>query len=102
MKKEKKIVMLGTQSDACGGIASVIKQYEINGLFERQPIIYLPTHCTGSSRAKCKLFLTALAQLTGLIAQGRVAIVHAHVACDTSFWRKACFLTFASACRVPT
>lgn len=102
MRNEKKIVMLGTKADACGGIASVIRQYEINGLFERQPIIYLPTHCTGCRRAKCKLFFSALVQMVKLILQGRVAIVHAHVACDTSFWRKSLFLIIAYICRVPT
>lgn len=102
MQKEKKIVMLGTKADACGGIASVIRQYEINGLFERQPIIYLPTHCTGPRREKCSLFFSALWQMVMLIVQGKVAIVHAHVACDTSFWRKSLFLIIARVCRVPT
>lgn len=99
MKNEKKIIMLGTKAEACGGIASVITQYEIKGLFERQPINYLPTRGTGSRRAKYKLFLTAVFQMVKLMRPRRAAIVHTRVTCDTSFWRKAPLIIFAHAAK---
>lgn len=102
MGREKKIVMLGTKSDAFGGIASVIALYERHGLFQRQHIIYLPTHSTENAARKCKLFLIAVARFSDLLLRREISILHAHVACDMSFWRKAAFLMLARACRIPT
>lgn len=102
MVKEKKIVMLGTRSDAFGGIASVISLYEKQGLFRRQHVVYLPTHSTGPSLRKCALFLSSVARFYKMLLQGEISILHTHVACDMSFWRKSVFLLLARACGVPT
>lgn len=102
MVKEKKVVMLGTRSDAFGGIASVVSLYEMQGLFRRQHVVYLPTHSTGPSLRKCALFMSSVARFYKMLLQGEISILHTHVACDMSFWRKAVFLLLARACGVPT
>lgn len=102
MARGKKIVMVGTKSNSFGGIASVIALYETHGLFQRQNIVYLPTHCTGTSAQKCFLLMAAIARFSVLLLRREISILHAHVACDTSFWRKALFLMIARACGIPT
>ncbi|MGF6272816.1 glycosyltransferase involved in cell wall biosynthesis [Massilia sp. UYP11] len=101
MNHEKKIVMLGTHVDGCGGIASVIAVYRAAGLLARGDIVYLPTHRTGPGRAKIQLFALALLALLRLLARGEVALLHIHVAINTSFWRKYVFFLLGYVCRVP-
>ncbi|WP_187271615.1 glycosyltransferase family 4 protein [Massilia arenae] len=101
MNREKKIVMLGTHVDGCGGIASVIAVYRAAGLLARRDIVYLPTHRTGPGRAKVHLFAQALLALVRLLAGGEVALLHIHVAINASFWRKYVFFLLGYLCRVP-
>lgn len=101
MNREKKIVMLGTHVDGCGGIASVIAVYRAAGLLARRDIVYLPTHRTGPGRAKVHLFALAMLALLRLLARGEVALLHVHVAINASFWRKYVFFLLGYLCRVP-
>ncbi|WP_208278086.1 glycosyltransferase family 4 protein [Massilia oculi] len=101
MNREKKIVMLGTHVDGCGGIASVIAVYRAAGLLARRDIVYLPTHRTGPGRAKVHLFALALLATLRLLARGEVALLHVHVAINASFWRKYVFFLLGYLCRVP-
>jgi len=101
MNHEKKIVMLGTHVEGCGGIASVIAVYRAAGLLARRDIVYLPTHRTGPGRAKIHLFAQALLAVLRLLARGEVALLHIHVAINASFWRKYVFFLLGYLCRVP-
>ncbi|TFW34376.1 glycosyltransferase family 4 protein [Massilia horti] len=101
MTREKRIVMLGTSTDAWGGIASVVHSYSRSGLFERLPILYLATHCNGPALQKCRLFVCAWLAFVAMLARGQVMLVHVHTASDLSFWRKSCFLLPAFLFRVP-
>ncbi|PYD87296.1 glycosyltransferase family 1 protein [Pseudomonas syringae pv. pisi] len=101
MNHEKKIVMLGTHVDGCGGIASVIAVYRAAGLLARRDIVYLPTHRTGPGRAKVHLFAQALMALLRHLARGEVALLHIHVAINASFWRKYVFFLLGYLFRVP-
>ena len=101
MNHEKKIVMLGTHIDGCGGIASVIAVYRAAGLLARGDIVYLPTHRTGPGRAKIHLFAQAVLATLRLLARGEVALLHIHVAINASFWRKYVFFLLGYLCRVP-
>jgi len=102
MRKEKKILMLGTDLATKGGIASVVQVYRDGGMFARYPITYLATHCDGGALAKlrkmCQAYLQFLPQLLG----GRIALLHIHVASRASFWRKSVFFWLARLFRVPT
>ena len=101
MNLDKKIVMLGTHVDGCGGIASVIAVYRAAGLLARRDIVYLPTHRTGPGRTKIHLFAAALLGTLRLLARGEIALLHIHVAINASFWRKYVFFLLGYLCRVP-
>jgi glycosyltransferase involved in cell wall biosynthesis len=96
----KSIVMLCTA--APGGMAEVVASLRRSGLFARFPIQVLVTHRRTHLPGRLAAAAGALARFAGLLAGGRVALVHAHVAMRGSFWRKALFLGLARLCRVPT
>lgn len=86
------IVMLGTDFLAPGGITAVIRQYRDGGLFERWPIVFLPTYKRNSFINKLWVMATGLLKFCGWILSGQIAAVHAHTAARASFWRKSTFL----------
>ncbi len=102
MKSHKKIVMLGTRLDTMGGISAVVNVYRAAGLFERFPILHIPTHCDGSAFQKLKTMLFALLRICPLLLTGQIALIHIHVASRASFWRKLNFFLLAFVFRVPT
>ncbi|HUO44257.1 MAG TPA: glycosyltransferase [Burkholderiales bacterium] len=89
------LVMLGTAFDTKGGVSSVVNVYRQHGLFERWPIIYLPTHCDGSKMLKFARAARTLARYVLLLISGRVAVVHIHTSSGVSFWRKSAFILLA-------
>lgn len=97
----KQIVMIGTATDTRGGIASVIKVYRMQGLFERWPAVYLATHRNGSKLQKLATAASAWLRFLGLLASGQALLLHVHTASGASFWRKALFVVPALAARVP-
>lgn len=101
MKQDSHIVMLGTAPDALGGIASVISVYYASGIISDCNIHYISTHCTGSTEKKLVALLTAWRTFTGLIFAGKIRIVHIHLACGMSFWRKSLFVLCTLLFRIP-
>jgi len=96
-----RLIMLGTALETRGGIAAVVQAYRAQGLFERWPIDYVPTHRDGG--AVCKLLTAAKALLTVvfLLAKHRRVVMHVHCASRASFWRKSIFMTIAMLARCP-
>jgi glycosyltransferase involved in cell wall biosynthesis len=92
--------MLGTSLHTMGGISAVVNEYRHAGLFNRFPIVYLPTHADGGVLKKIGMCVGAWLRYMGLLILGRVALVHAHAASSASFWRKCLFLFPAFALRV--
>lgn len=97
----KKILMLGTSPDTCGGIAAVIKVYREAGLFDRWPIVYLPTHRDGKTWSKAATAIGAWLRFAALLAFGNVGLVYVHSASGPSFWRKSLFILPALLMRQP-
>jgi glycosyltransferase involved in cell wall biosynthesis len=97
----KRIVMLGSRRDVRGGVSAMVNVCFGHGLFERWEARYLPTHCDGGKARKAALAAASLARFVALLAAGRVALVHAHIASGASFWRKLAFLAPARAAGVP-
>ena len=93
--------MLGPSGSAMGGIATVIRNYEEAGLFEKWGIIFLTTHAEGSASIKIFSAVYALYRFTMLLMQRRVALLHVHSAQHTSFWRKSIFVLVAFAAGGP-
>ena len=90
--REKYVVMLGTDFETMGGVSAVVNVYREHGLFDRWPVLYLPTHCDGGSLKKLGLAGKSLLRYMGLLLSGRVQMVHVHSASDASFWRKSVFM----------
>jgi hypothetical protein len=91
----KTVLMIGTDPTGKGGVAAVVAVYLDNGLFERFPVRYLASHREGSKLGKLWASFSAAGQLLALLAMGRVALVHAHVASNGSFMRKSLYLWLA-------
>ena len=87
---------------APGGMAEVVASLRRSGLFERFPVRLIATHGRTHLAGRLAAALRAAAELAGLLAARRVALVHAHVAMRGSFWRKALLLELARAFGVPT
>lgn len=93
---KKYIVMIGPSTKlARGGMASVVLSYQDAGFFDTWPILYLETHKETHAIAKIMLGLKAWMQLLLLLFQGRVILLHAHIAEHISFLRKSFFMLTA-------
>lgn len=89
------LIMLGPDSQARGGIASVLRVWHEAGLWAGRPVVHLPTYVDGTPAAKFGALLWTLARFVVLLATGQVAAVHAHSASNASFRRKSLFLALA-------
>lgn len=97
----KHIVMIGSDREVRGGVSAMVNVCFGHGLFERWEARYLPTHCDGGMGRKAARAGASLARFAALLVARRVALVHAHIASDASFWRKLAFLAAARAAGVP-
>jgi len=95
------IVLLGTSAVTLGGIAAVIRSYEQAGLFDRWPVVHVPTHRDGSGAQKFALAARSFVRYVAMLMRGRVLLVHVHSASNASFWRKAIFIVAAFAAGRP-
>ncbi len=95
VKKDRFIVMLGTDFSSPGGITAVVRSYVDGGLFERWPLRFLPTYRRNTTADKLLTAARALLTFSGWLLRGQVAAVHAHTAAKGSFWRKGLFLLLA-------
>lgn len=84
-----------------GGISAVVDVYREGGLFDRWPIEYIGTTTAGPTHLKALVFIAALWKFIRLVVGRRVALVHAHTASRSSFWRKSVFVLIASFARCP-
>lgn len=82
--------MIGTHPLTMGGIATVVRGYSQDGLFERVPLIYVPTHCDGPALKKAAMAVRALIRATAVMVRSR-PVVHIHLSSRASFWRKSLF-----------
>ncbi|OYU76345.1 MAG: hypothetical protein CFE45_31680, partial [Burkholderiales bacterium PBB5] len=83
-------------------IAAVLASLLEGGLAQRVPMHCLNTHADTGAAAKAGRFVSAWLSLLAALVAGRVALVHAHVASDSSFWRKSLLLALARGFGVPT
>jgi glycosyltransferase involved in cell wall biosynthesis len=91
----KRVIMIGPSPSAKGGIATVIGTLLRNGYAEHGDCEFVATHVSGSTARKALTALRALLRVSWLLASGQAGLLHAHVASDASFWRKALFIRLA-------
>jgi glycosyltransferase involved in cell wall biosynthesis len=96
-----RLIMLGTAFETRGGIAAVVNAYRAQGLFERWPIDYVPTHCDGGAVRKLLTAVKALLKVAFLLAKHRRVVMHVHCASRASFWRKSIFMAIGLLARSP-
>jgi len=99
--KERAIVVVSTDLRAAGGIAAVVGGYRLGGLDVRWPIRYLTSHREGTSLKKAAQFAVAILTFSWMLVRGDVAVLHAHSASRTSFFRKSSFALLSRIARVP-
>ncbi len=97
----KTILMIGPSPASRGGMASVIKTLLEHGYGAGDGCRFIATQVDGSRPRKAGRALAAFAQVAALLACGRVALLHVHVASGASFWRKAAFIATARLVRCP-
>lgn len=100
MKACDSVLMIGTHPRTMGGIATVVRGYMEDGLFEREPIEYVVTHCDGSAARKLFTALRAVWRAFIVMASRR-PLLHVHLSSRASFWRKSVFCLMARGLRRP-
>ncbi|SFD06523.1 glycosyltransferase family 4 protein [Massilia yuzhufengensis] len=92
----KRVLMLGTDLGGRGGVATVVSLLRQDGLFEREGVLYVPTHVEGTRAARVGAALKGLVRTLACLAR-RPELVHAHAASKGSFVRKSVLLALARA-----
>ncbi|MGI4719879.1 MAG: glycosyltransferase family 4 protein [Janthinobacterium lividum] len=93
-----RVLMLGTDPEGRGGVATVVSLLRQDGLFEREGVYYVATHAEGARARKVGAFLKGLwSTLACLARPKRPEVVHAHAASKGSFVRKSLLLALARA-----
>lgn len=87
--------MVGTALEGRGGVAAVVAVLRRHGLFERERVRYVATHCEGSKAAKARGALSGFWQTLLACFGQRPAVVHVHAASRASFARKSIVLLIA-------
>lgn len=97
----KQVVMIGPSPAARGGMASVVATLLENGYEEGGRCRFIATHVDGGPLKKAVRAACALGAFAALLARGKVALLHVHIASGVSFWRKAAFIRLAQAAGCP-
>ena len=88
MKQKPKVLMVGTEMTAKGGVSSVLRLYREAGLFESVQL--MASYRDGSALQKVIHYLFFLAKfITTLMTQPQLRIVHVHMSSYGSFFRKS-------------
>ncbi|MCK6407224.1 MAG: glycosyltransferase [Rhodocyclaceae bacterium] len=98
----KTILMIGTDPDMRGGIASVVSVYRHAGAFDSGTVRYIASHTDGNAVSKLTAFSQSLVTVAGELISGRVCGVHVQSSSKGSFWRKAIILALARAFGIKT
>ncbi|MBC2047490.1 glycosyltransferase family 4 protein [Listeria booriae] len=96
-----RILMIGPDAEAKGGIASVIRNFKTYFQSEEQEIQYLTTWKEGSLLTRLKATLHSIFHIRKTIRRDNIDIVHVHMAQQGSFYRKSLLILQAKKeCRV--
>ncbi|KGL45577.1 glycosyl transferase [Listeria newyorkensis] len=96
-----RILMIGPDSEAKGGIATVIKNFKTYFQAEQQEIQYLTTWKEGSFFTRMKATIQSILQIKKTIRRDKIDVVHVHMAQQGSFFRKSLLIWRArKECRI--
>ena len=97
----KKILMIGTSFETKGGISTVVNAYREHGLFEKNDITYLSTHCDGSGLKKTIITIKAVLCCLYYFLFASFSLVHIHLSSRASFFRKSLFIALCHLFKKP-
>jgi glycosyltransferase involved in cell wall biosynthesis len=87
------IITLGTTQ--LGGIDSVIKGYEDDGLYNDVKYSRLSTHTGGAKWKDLLIFIRTFFTVMFILITNKKVILHCHMSFNGSFWRKFSFMLLA-------
>jgi len=96
MTEKVQALMVGTDPNGKGGVASVVTVLIQEGFLRSYGVRYITTHVGSSRRDKLRVLCRALFQLT-VECISRRPLVHVHSASRASFYRKSLILAIARA-----
>jgi glycosyltransferase involved in cell wall biosynthesis len=102
MNKKKISLMLGTDPNGKGGIASVVTVLREEGFLDQQNVRYVTSHREGTPFKKLTTMILATGQVLWYCSFARPSIVHAHSSSRGSFIRKSVLLAIARFFGCPT
>ena len=85
-----KVLMIGPDLNARGGISSVVQGYIDNGLSRKCELTYLSSTCSDNVFKKIKTYIKSISKSKKLIKEND--IIHIHVSKNGSFFRKYYFI----------
>ena len=89
-----RVVMIGPARHVRGGVSATVNNYYVAGLAEKVALTYVATMVDGG---KCRKLLQAVgAYFVFLTKLPRMDILHAHMASDSSYYRKMFFIRTAA------
>jgi glycosyltransferase involved in cell wall biosynthesis len=96
-----KVLMVGTALDGQGGVASVLRTWRDQELFELWGVRFEATNGSGGNLQKLWLALRAWLRCAWAMAFDGVVLVHVHTSSYISFWRKTPVFALALLLRRP-
>ncbi|MEP7245325.1 MAG: glycosyltransferase family 4 protein [Gammaproteobacteria bacterium] len=93
----RSVLMVGTHTQAMGGISTVVRGYQDGGLFERFDCVYVDTHRDGSGWLKAWAAVSGWCRIAFYLTKLEAPLVHIHMSSRASFWRKAVICLLARA-----
>ena len=100
-RSRDRILMVGTHLDGRGGVATVLRTWRDQGLFERCGVRYIATNGEGGPARKAMLAIAAWWRCLVALGIGQVRLVHVQTSSYASFWRKSPVMLMALALRRP-
>lgn len=94
MKKNKRVLMVGSDISVRGGMTTVVNGF-INRDFEKFDLIYIPTHIEDKKNKQILFFIIAFIKIIFTLFFNDISIVHIHVSERGSFIRKNYISNFA-------
>ncbi|MGI8439072.1 MAG: glycosyltransferase family 4 protein [Thermoleophilaceae bacterium] len=96
-----KVLMVGPDPAARGGIASVVRGYLEEGFPPTIRVAFVVTHTEGGARRRLGRYARALGEIAGVLRHGEADIVHIHLSMGGSLVRKVIVMALARRAGVP-
>lgn len=97
--KSKYFLWIGPHYNCKGGVSSFIKIYKDSGFFNNGKAKFLATMEDGNKAFKLYTFFLAYSKFIYMLLN--IRLVHIHLSCKASFWRKLTFILISLIFKIP-